>query len=228
MTRRSGPPARIDPAALAGYLVTDTGLCGARGVVDTVALAVEGGIGTVQLREKTASAREAYALLLRLAEVVAGWAVLLVDDRVDLFLAARAAGARVDGVHLGQDDLPALAARALIGPDAVLGISAATPDQVATASIPEVDYLGIGAIRATTTKPDHPTPLGIDGFARLAAASTHPSVAIGGIGLDDVAPLRAAGAAGVAVVSLICAAEDPARVARAVVGSRPDAAGRGR
>jgi thiamine-phosphate diphosphorylase len=76
-----------------------------------------------------------------------------------------------------------------------------------------VNYLGIGVIRATATKPDHPAPLGIDGFEQLRLRTALPCVAIGGIGLDDVAALRAAGAAGAAVVSALCAAEDPRSIA---------------
>ena len=77
-----------------------------------------------------------------------------------------------------------------------------------------VDYLGIGVIRATTTKPDHPEPIGVAGFGERRAASRLPAVAIGGIGFDDLRPLRDAGADGVAVVSALCAAPDPERSAR--------------
>lgn len=77
-----------------------------------------------------------------------------------------------------------------------------------------VDYLGVGVIRPTATKPDHPAPLGLDGFAALAAATPLPCVAIGGITVADAAPLRRAGAAGLAVVSALCTAEDPAAAAR--------------
>jgi thiamine-phosphate diphosphorylase len=79
-----------------------------------------------------------------------------------------------------------------------------------------VDYLGVGVIRPTSTKPDHPPALGIDGFAAFAANTTVPCVAIGGVRVSDVAPLREAGAAGVAVVSAICGAEDPAAASRAL------------
>ncbi|MGO3885122.1 MAG: thiamine phosphate synthase [Mycetocola sp.] len=206
--------ARIPAGSLASYLVTDTALCGDRGVVATVEQAIAGGVRTVQLRDKSAPLRDLYALLLRLAEVTDGRATLLIDDRVDVFLAARAAGAAVDGVHVGQSDLPAVQTRSIIGPDAILGLSAATPEQITAASAQDVDYLGIGAIHATSTKPDHPTPLGVGGFASLRALTDLPCVAIGGITVDDAAPLARAGADGVAVVSLICASANPEAAAR--------------
>lgn len=202
---------------LSTYLVTDTDLCGARGVIETVRDAVAGGATTVQVREKDASARDLLELVRAVADAVDGRATVLVDDRVDVYLAARDAGARVHGVHVGQSDLPARETRALIGPDAVLGLTANTDAHLAAvAELPAgtVDYLGVGVIRPTATKADHPAPLGIDGFARIAAATPLPCVAIGGVGVDDAAPLRSAGAAGLAVVSAICAAPD-ARAAAA-------------
>ncbi|WP_150307888.1 thiamine phosphate synthase [Planctomonas psychrotolerans] len=203
---------------LGTYLVTDPVLCGERGVLSVISAAVDGGATTVQIREKTASARDLFELTVRASEIIAGRARLIVDDRVDVFLAARAEGARVDGVHVGQTDLPVAVVRALVGTEAVVGLTANTSAHLAAvAELPSgtVDYLGVGVIRPTATKPGHPEPLGIAGFAALAAATDLPCVAIGGVHLDDTAGLRAAGAAGRAVVSAICAADDPERVARA-------------
>lgn len=203
---------------LVTYLVTDAAASGDRGVLDVVRRAVDGGATAVQLREKTGTARELFDLTMRVAEVVAGRALLLVDDRVDVFLAARSAGAVVHGVHVGQSDLPVDAVRRIVGPAAVVGLTANTAAHLeAVADLPAgtVDYLGVGVIRPTATKPDHPAPLGIGGFAAIAAATDLPCVAIGGVSLADTADLRAAGAAGLAVVSAICAAEDPAAAARA-------------
>ncbi|MFF2388041.1 thiamine phosphate synthase [Agromyces sp. NPDC058104] len=194
------------------YLVTDPVLCGERGVVDVVARAVEGGVRVVQLRDKHAGASAMLGELARLAEAIDGRAALLVNDRLDVALAARAAGVRVDGVHLGQGDATAAAARERLGADAIVGLTAnsrAHLDAVARLPRGTVDYLGVGVIRPTATKPDHPPALGVDGFARVAAEAELPCVAIGGIGLADLAPLREAGAAGVAVVSALCAADDP-------------------
>lgn len=213
------------------YLVTDSALCGPRGVVDTVRAAVAGGVETVQIREKDGSAADFYALVLAVADTVGSRATVLVDDRVDVYLAARASGAAVHGVHVGQSDLPAARVRTLVGPDAVVGLTANDPDHLAAlAALPAgtVDYLGTGVIRPTDTKPDHPEPLGIAGFGRFAARSPLPCVAIGGIRAEDIGALRAAGASGAAVVSAICGAADPRRAAADLVrawnaptGNRP-------
>ncbi|WP_136588090.1 thiamine phosphate synthase [Microbacterium hydrothermale] len=201
---------------LALHLVTDHRVPFAR-LRDTVDDAVAAGVTVVQLRDKVATGGELFARALDLADVVAGRCAFVVDDRLDVVLAARDRGARVDGIHLGQSDLPVDVARALLGPDALVGWTANTPAHLAAAaSLPAgtVDYLGVGVIRATATKPDHPQPLGVDGFAALATSTPLPCVAIGGIGVDDVAALRKAGAAGVAVVSAVCGADDPGAVVR--------------
>lgn len=207
---------RLGPAALVLHLVTDTALCAPRTVPDVAAAAVAGGAGMVQVREKHATARELVALLVAVAERVGRDVPVLVDDRADVYLAARAAGAPVAGVHVGQSDLPVELARRICGPDAVLGLSAAGAGELdAAAALPPgtVDYLGVGALRATRTKPDHPEPLGLEGFARAAARIRLPCLAIGGVTADDAPALHAAGAAGLAVVSGICADPDPAAAA---------------
>lgn len=196
---------------LSVYLVTDAELCGERGVVATVAAAVDGGVSTVQLRDKSADAASLLRQLEELASAIDGRAALLVNDRVDVALAARQRGIAVDGVHLGQRD-GAFDARALLGDDAIIGLTANTPAHIAELRrMPRraIDYLGVGVIRPTTTKPDHPPALGIEGFASFAAEAELPCVAIGGVALRDVTALHDAGAAGVAVVSALCAASDP-------------------
>ncbi|MEB8340348.1 thiamine phosphate synthase [Streptomyces endophyticus] len=216
MTARTHP--RDIGVDLSVYLVTDPDQCAARGrsVTETVERAVAGGVTAVQIREKHASGREFLRTVLDVAEVLPEHVALIVNDRVDVFLAARAHGARVTGVHVGQSDLPAASVRQLIGDDAVLGLSAATASELHTAatSAARVDHVGIGALHATRTKADAPEPLGLEGFAALAALSELPAVAIGGVTPDDLPHLRAAGAAGAAIVSGICAAEDPRAAAR--------------
>ncbi|MGX1793654.1 bifunctional hydroxymethylpyrimidine kinase/phosphomethylpyrimidine kinase [Microbacterium sp. NPDC055312] len=199
------------------HLVTDPELCGDRGVVDTVREAVAGGVSVVQLRDKSASDESVVEQLVVLSDVLAGRALLVVDDRVEAALEARRRGARVDGVHVGQSDMPVAEARRLLGPDALIGLTANTPAHLdAVRALPNgtVDYVGIGVIRPTSTKANHPPALGIDGLRALAAESPVPVVAIGGIRIDDAAALREAGAAGIAVVSAICAAPDARRAAR--------------
>ncbi|OUE19324.1 Hydroxymethylpyrimidine/phosphomethylpyrimidine kinase [Clavibacter michiganensis] len=216
---------------LSVYLVTDPALCGARGVPAVVAAAVGGGATAVQIRDKHASAAELLATVVAAADAIdahsvahpsAPRPVLLVDDRVDVVLAALARGVRVDGVHVGQSDVPADLVRRMLdaaSPDRrlVVGLTANTPAHVeAVGALPAgtVDYLGVGVIRPTSTKPDHPTPLGHDGFGIIAGLSPVPCVAIGGVDVGDVAAIAAAGGAGTAVVSAICAAEDPEAAAR--------------
>lgn len=201
------------------YLVTDTAQCSPRTIAAVAAEAVAGGVTMVQVRDKNASARDLLQQLVAVADAVGTKVPVLVDDRVDLFLAARAAGAEVAGVHVGQSDLPVELARTLVGPAAVVGLSAASRDELEAAHrLPAgtVDYLGIGAVFATATKPDHPAPLGISGFAELVTTLSLPAVAIGGISGADIRPLRDAGAAGVAVVSAICTAEDPRAAAESL------------
>ncbi|MCK2037258.1 bifunctional hydroxymethylpyrimidine kinase/phosphomethylpyrimidine kinase [Microbacterium sp. SSW1-49] len=204
-------------ADLSLYLVTDAALCGERGVIETVRQAVDGGVRIVQLREKHASDREVVEQLLALSAAIDGRALLVVNDRLDAAVAARAQGGRVDGVHLGQGDASVLRARQELGPDALIGLTANAPehlDAVRALPVGTIDYLGVGVIRPTLTKPDHPPALGIQGFREFAEASPLPCVAIGGVGIDDIEPLRAAGAVGIAVVSALCAAEAPAAAAR--------------
>lgn len=202
-------------ADLSVYLVTDSGAAATAGhdVMEVVRSAASG-VTAVQIREKDATARGFLDTVQRVSAVLPRDVAVIVNDRVDVFLAARATGARVTGVHVGQSDLPPRAVRALIGPDAVLGLSASTPEELAAAAATGVvDYVGIGALHTTSTKRDAPPALGHAAFARLAAASPLPAVAIGGVTTADLPLLRRAGAAGAAVVSAICAAADPGRAA---------------
>lgn len=209
------------------HLVTDETLEPDR-LDEVVDVAVAAGVTVVQLRTKLADAAEQVDTAVRLAKLIDGRAALLVNDRVDVAIAARDAGARVDGVHLGQRDISPVTARRLLGQDAIIGWTADTADHLRRlAGLPAgtVDYLGVGVIRATESKADHPPALGIGGFAAFAAATDHPCVAIGGVTAEDVEPLRQAGAAGLAVVSAICRADDPAAAARALLmAPRPVAA----
>lgn len=195
------------------YLVTDTVMSAGRGVAQTVRAAVDGGVTVVQLRDHHATDAEFVALGREVAEVLRGTGVpLLVDDRVHL---ARSIGA--DGAHVGQRDMPVGEARSALGPDALLGLSASTEEQVrAAAHLPlgSVDYLGIGPVWATTTKADHGPTLGPGGLRELVGMATLPAVAIGGIDASRVPELAGCGADGIAVVSAICAASDPGQAAR--------------
>jgi thiamine-phosphate pyrophosphorylase len=166
-----------------------------------VARAAEaGGVTSVQLRLKEASARDQVTLARAL--VAALGVPVLVNDRPDIALAAGAAG-----VHLGPDDLPVALARAIAPPGFVIGASVGSADEAAAAG--GADYWGVGPWRVTTTKADAGRGLGPEGFARLAAlAGGRPSIAIGAVRPEDLAAVQAAGGSGVAVVSGILGADD--------------------
>lgn len=209
------------------YLIADveTVAMTGRDLVDVALAGVAGGATAVQLRAKSLPVREQVALTVRLAAALPVGVPLLVDDRVDVALAARARGARVAGVHLGQTDLDPVDARAVVGPDLVLGLSASTPALVRAATAAGVvDYLGLGAFRPTPTKPDAPAALGLAGVGALVRASPLPAVAIGGIGPGDAAALRGTGVNGIAVISAVCAAPDPRAAAATLAAAWAEAA----
>jgi len=193
------------------YLVTDTVLCGQRGVPETVRAAIAGGVTVVQLRDPAATTRQLYEAALALRAVV-GEVPLIVNDRLDVALAAGA-----DGVHLGQADLPVHKAREIAGDDFIIGWSVSTADEVDRAA--DVDYLGIGPIFPTATKPDAGAALGPAFVRELAARSTLPTVAIGGITADNAAQVD--GVHGICAVSAICAAADPRAAAESLRKAHP-------
>lgn len=192
-----------------------------RRTVETAAAAAAAGAGTVQVRAKDLEARELLDLVIAVARAVGSAAPacrVLVDDRADIARAARARGEHVQGVHLGQDDLPVADARALLGPDAIIGLTTGTLALVRAAEEQAhlLDYVGAGPFRPTPTKDSGRTPLGIDGYRDLVAATRLPIVAIGDVGPADVPALVGTGIAGVALVRAIMGAEDPAAVVREV------------
>lgn len=192
------------------YLVTDTGLCGSRGVAATVEAAIAGGVTVVQLRDPGATGAELFATAVALREILRPRGIpFIVNDRLDVALAARA-----DGVHLGQSDLPVTEARRIAGPDFLIGLSVSTVGEAAAAGQLPVDYLGVGPVFATPTKADAAPALGLAGTAEVVRASALPTVAIGGINTGNAADVVATGVGGLCVVSAICAAPEPAAAAR--------------
>lgn len=206
------------------YLVANTASCTPRSTLEVVAGAVAGGVRYIQLRAKDESAREFFELACAAAALTDGKAQLLINDRIDVFLAARAAGAAVNGIHIGQKDVPVRLARQLIG-EGIIGLSASTDEQLAQANLDAqfIDYLGVGAVRATPTKKDHPTAIGLDGFARATTLTTLPCVAIGAVTAEDSGAIRAGGGAGLAVVRAICNATDPQLASAQLVAAWEDA-----
>jgi thiamine-phosphate pyrophosphorylase len=191
------------------YLVTDRGLAGDRPLEEVVLAAVEGGAGVVQLREKELATRAFVESARRLKALLEPRGIpLIVNDRGDVALAAGA-----DGVHLGQEDMAYPDARALLGPDAIIGLSVETPEDVREAEGFDVDYLGVSPIFPTPTKSDTKGAWGLDGLAEVRRMSRHRLVAIGGLNATNAADAIRAGADAVAVVSAICAAADPRRAA---------------
>jgi thiamine-phosphate pyrophosphorylase len=192
------------------YLVTDERLSRGRATAEIVRAAIRGGIDAVQLRGKDLPAREQLAIGRELQAITREAGVLfIVNDRVDLALALAA-----DGVHVGQDDLPAEIVRRLVGPEMIIGVSAATIPEALAARAARADYLGVGAIYGTATKLDAGAATGPQLLSTIAGAVDLPLVAIGGINATNVAAVIAAGAAGAAVVSAIIAADDPEAAAR--------------
>lgn len=175
------------------------------GVVDRVLAA---GVGSLQYREKHLPLGEQLRQARRLREQCrqAG-ALFFVNDRLDLAMAAGA-----DGVHLGQSDLPPAEARRLWGPQALIGASCATLEELPFSA--GADYVGVGPIYATASKEDAGAPQGVEALARICQAFPGPVVGIGGIGPGRVAPLIRAGACGVSVISAVLDAPDPAAAAR--------------
>lgn len=192
------------------YVITDARLSRGRTHLDVVRDAILGGATVVQYREKGATTRrmveEARALLELCRE--AG-VPLIINDRVDVALAVGA-----DGVHLGVDDMPVGIARRLLGPDKLIGHSPETLEQVRASEADGADYLGVGSVFGTATKPDAGSPIGLVGLERVIAAVSIPVVGIGGITAQNAAQVIRAGAAGAAVISAVVAAEDVEAAAR--------------
>jgi len=192
-------------------VLTDAALLKGRDVVDVCRRAVAGGATMIQARLKDAPARDLAALARTLVSALP--VPVLVNDRVDVALAAGAAGA-----HLGQDDPPLDALRAHVPPDFILGLSVGSQEEADRVAAWPADYWSVGPCFATTTKPDAGSPLGSSGFATVLrrAPDGIPVIGIGGITAANAAEIVAAGAAGVAVTAAVFGASDPEAAARAV------------
>ena len=199
------------------YLVTDPALCAERGLEATVMAAVRGGVSVVQLRDKHASDEEMIAQAIRLKALLDEYEVpLIINDRIEVALASGA-----DGLHIGQSDGDPIEARRRLGDDVLIGLSVQTLEQLKAVDIERIDYLGLGPVYATATKPDHAAPLGIEGLTQLVRSSPLPTVAIGGISLTNAGDVMSSGTDGLAVVSALCSAEDPAAAAQQFLAQYP-------
>lgn len=185
------------------YLCTDSSLMTTNTVEESVELAIMGGVTIVQLREKKATAKEFFETALKVKEVTKKYNVpLIINDRIDIALAVKA-----DGVHLGQKDIPASAARKILGDEYIIGVSTNNVEQGIKAMQDGADYIGIGAAFVTGTKNDT-KPVSYETIKNITDNVNIPAVAIGGINRKNIIKLYGTGINGVAVVSAIVAQTD--------------------
>ena len=206
---------RLDISA---YLVIGPENC-TRPVEEVVALAVGAGFTCVQIRSKVATAREMITLLGKSAAAInklgkSDSVALLVNDRLDVALAAREVGIKVDGVHVGQSDIPVDVCRKFLGADSIVGLSTRVVTDVGGA-----DYAGVGVLHPTDTKSDAQSVITFDELAALVKVSPVPIVVGGGVKLKDIPALAATKVQGFFVVSAVTNADDPQRAARELVGA---------
>jgi thiamine-phosphate pyrophosphorylase len=184
-----------------------------RPLPEVVRAALQAGAPAIQLRAKGLSARE----IVELGKVIVqdtrrAGALFFVNDRVDIALVTGA-----DGAHLGDDDLPLRAARAISPPGFLLGRSVDTPDEARVAMAEGADYVGVGPVFATRSKTGLGEPIGLKGVAAVAGACSLPVVGIGGIRSDNAAAVAEAGAAGVAVIQAVIGHPDPYHAVREIL-----------
>ena len=192
------------------YVITDSHHARGRSDRDIALAAIRGGATSVQLRMKDTPEREMMALARELQpRCRAAGVILVINDRLEVALAVGA-----DGLHVGQDDLPAAAARARLGPGPFLGVSAATVDEAMAAERAGADYLGVGALFATGTKADAGSPVGLERVRDIRRAVRVPIVGIGGVTVENAADVIRAGAQGVAVITAVTLADDMVEATR--------------
>jgi len=209
---------------ISAYFVVGVENTNGRPVSQMVKDVVEAGFTCVQIRSKIASALQLIELTRQASDVIAGAdksdeVALLVDDRLDVVLAARKRGIKVDGIHVGQSDIPVDVCREYLGKDSIIGLSARTHElfeYIRTADVSEIDYFGVGPLHETYTKPDCGRDL--DGtvitrnfadIVELANLSPIPVVVGGGVKLADIPQLAKTGVDGFFVVSAVTGAVDP-------------------
>jgi len=194
------------------YLVMGLEGNGGRMALEIAQEALDGGVTLLQLREKDAPLKEVLRQGAQLRELCRKRAVpFIVNDRVDVAVLLDA-----DGVHVGQDDIPGLEARKLLGDGKIVGISAGTMEEAEWAVSQGADYLGVGPVYVTSTKRDAGDAIGTSLISRIAERWSIPMVGIGGIQLDNAAQVVRAGADGVAVVSAIARSASPREAASAL------------
>lgn len=186
------------------YLVTDKRNKTDEEFLEIIEEAIKGGTTVVQIREKEGETLDFYNLALKVKEITSKYNVpLIVNDRIDVALAIKS-----EGVHIGQTDMPADVARSLIGDEMILGVSASTVEEARKAEKDGADYIGTGAVFPTATKDDAPS-ITKDDLKEVTGSINIPTVAIGGITLENASELAGTGIAGISVVSAIMNSKDP-------------------
>jgi thiamine-phosphate pyrophosphorylase len=207
------------PVDLLLNAIVDPQRAGGRDLAELARLCAQGGATLVQLRDKVSETRAMVATARAIKQALAPFAVpLVVNDRIDVALAAAA-----DGVHIGPDDMAVEDARRLLGTGAIIGLSVKSVGEAEAVPIELIDYVGSGGVYVTLSKQQKNKPIGPEGLARIAAvfrrrAPNLPLAGIAGIDASNAAAVIAAGADGVAVISALSLAPDPAAAARALRG----------
>jgi thiamine-phosphate pyrophosphorylase len=199
----------LDPDSLTLVAITDGAERSIEDIVQRALACVRGGATMVQLRLKDADARTQVEVARALVGALPSGVPLIMNDRADLAIASGAAG-----VHVGPEDLPVVAARRVLGPDRIVGLSVGNDAEALDASV--ADYVGIGPVYATASKGDAGAAIGVGELERLAALCARPAVGVGGIDASNAAAVIAAGARGVAVIRALFSASDPEAAARSL------------
>lgn len=199
------------------YIITARDLVPGRTHLDVAQVALSAGVKWIQLRDKEASTKDLVLWGWQLRKITRKYgAYLLINDRCDVALAVEA-----DGVHLGQEDMPLKEARRILGAEAIIGISVENEEQSLLAEREGADYLGVGPIYATTTKPDAGKAVGLEQIHRIRAVSSLPIVAVGGIQASNAPEVLSAGASAIAVISAVAGAENMEEAIHALLNCFP-------
>ena len=192
------------------HVLTDTQLQKRFSHVELAEMAIIGGADAIQFRQKQGSTREMIETACRMKALCSKAGVtFIVNDRIDVAIASDA-----DGVHLGQDDFPIPLGRRLLGPDRIIGGSAGSVDEAMKCLKDGADYIGFGPVYPTTSKNDAGPATGIVIMKQLIKYISLPIIAIGGVNSVNLPEIMDAGAHGIAVISAVCCAEDPAAATR--------------
>ncbi|ATW28651.1 thiamine phosphate synthase [Candidatus Formimonas warabiya] len=190
------------------YLATDRGLLGQKDLCTSVEEAIYGGVTVVQLREKDVSTKDFWEIACQIKKITEKYQIpLIINDRLDIALAVDA-----EGLHIGQEDMPMEVARKLLGPQKIIGVSAATVEEALTAEKQGADYLGVGAVFPTDTKKDA-GHVGLEQLKQIKAQVKIPVVAIGGIHVGNAWSVMETGVDGICVISAILCQKDVRKAA---------------